>query len=205
MKYFPSGFTQLRGLQYQTLLLNEIDTIYEIIDSENLNRFNHSLLMQFKILECISEIFVCEKTGADLKFWDGEILKFYQSSTTSLLNRTDVVPVYKQDLRRTENERIPKFWYESTGNKIHALLSQKLGFPLNHQIHSQIDSLVSYRNKFIHPKDRISLAPLQINSVKDWMFSILEVIKRYNFFLCSSIAHIPHFVSETIRKNGNKN
>ena len=177
VKYFPSGLSQLRGIQYQNLLLNELDTIYEIVSSSNDNRFNHSLLMQFKILECLAEIFVIEKDGSDWKFWDGSIMKFYYSDNMSLLNRTDEVPVYKHETGKKVNERIPKYWYESTGNKIHTLMSQKLGLPLNSPVHKEIDNLIGYRNKFIHPRDRMSLSSLRIEDINVWMNSILYIVE----------------------------
>lgn len=177
VKYFPSGLSQLRGIQYQNLLLNELDTIYEIVSSSNDNRFNHSLLMQFKILECLAEIFVIEKNGSDWKFWDGSIMKFYYSDNMSLLNRTDEVPVYKHETGKKVNERIPKYWYESTGNKIHTLMSQKLGLPLNSPVHKEIDNLIGYRNKFIHPRDRMSLSSLKIEDINVWMNSVLYIVE----------------------------
>ncbi len=171
LKYFPGGLIQLKGLQYQNLILNELDTILEILNSNNANRFNHCVLMQFKILECLSEIFIVKGESLDLVFWDNDLVKFYSTNRT-LLNRTDNV------LIKNTQERIPKFWYESVENRIHCLLSQKLAFSLTDPIHNSIRSLTTYRNKFIHPNDRMNLSPLSKNDVRNWMSAIQIIISK---------------------------
>jgi CheY-like chemotaxis protein len=61
-RYYPNDLRSLRGIQYQNLLLLELDSMYNILNSEDENRLSYAMLIQFKILECIVEIFIPGKS-----------------------------------------------------------------------------------------------------------------------------------------------
>lgn len=177
-KYYPNDQRCLRGIQYQNLLLLELDSMYNILISEDENKFSYAMLIEFKILECIVEIFIPEKArDGNWLFYDGSKVKYFYTEDNDIHEVNESLMFFDKNTRRNVTVRIPDFEYNSTRNKIDCLIEQKLIIENKLQVHQSLKSLVNYRNKFIHPADRHRIKPLNSENIIDWLTIIGKVIK----------------------------
>jgi CheY-like chemotaxis protein len=178
IKYYPNNLECLRGLQYQNLILNEIDSIFNILTANNDNKYNHTILMQFKIIECLIEIFIPTKNKENhWLFWDRSVVQYYYLIDGSIYSPKSKLNFYNKKERKVIMSSIPSYEYNSTRNKIDCLIEQKLNLDDKVDIHNKIKSLINYRNSYIHPIDRLSLSPITKNEIREWMNIILKIIK----------------------------
>jgi hypothetical protein len=179
IRYYPSDLRSLRGVQYQNLLLLELDSMFNILNSEDENRLSYAMLIQFKILECIVEIFIPEKAkDGNWLFYDGSKVKYLYTEDNSLHERNESLDFFDKASGRRVNMKIPAYEYNSTRNKIDCLVEQKLIVENKPQVHKKIKSLVNYRNGFIHPTDRLNLKPLNSENIVEWITIIGQIIKK---------------------------
>lgn len=178
-RYYPNDLRSLRGVQYQNLLLFELDSMYNILMSQDVNRFNYAMLIQFKLLECIVEIFIPEKTrDSDWLFYDGSKVKYYYIDDNKIHERNELLIFFDKASSKKVRMKIPTYEYNSTRNKIDCLIEQKLMVENKLEIHKKIKSLVNYRNSFIHPTDRLGLKPLNYENIVEWIIIIGDVLKK---------------------------
>lgn len=175
-KYYPNDLSMLRGIQYQNLLLTELTSISDILYTKNENRLNHCMLMQFKIIECIIEIFITEKINGKWTFWDKTEVKYFYSEDKKLYKSNDELSFFDSNSQRKKVMRIPHYEYNSSRNKIDCLIEQKLEIEDKIDLHIQIKELINYRNSFIHPKDRLTLKKLSSTQILNWMELINKII-----------------------------
>lgn len=165
-KYFPNNFELLRALKYQNLILEELESAFYILKARNKNRFNLVMLSTFKILESLSEIFIKNGNDDKLVFHDGEEMKFCE---------------YDSDKRsyhlRPKTKNVKSWAYKSTENKIHALLFQRLNIS-DFELHQIIHEISTYRNNFIHPKNRFELRQLTTSNIMKWITKIKTILLK---------------------------
>lgn len=178
-QYYPNDLRCLRGIQYQNLLLLELDSMYNILSSEDENRFSYAMLIQFKILECIVEIFIPEKArDGNWLFYDGSKVKYFYTEDNNIHERNESLLFFDRNIGRRVSMKIPAYEYNSTRNKIDCLVEQKLKVENKVQVHKKLKSLVNYRNGFIHPTDRLNLNPLNRENIVEWITIIGQVLKK---------------------------
>ena len=178
VKYYPNNFSCLRGIQYQNLLLLELTSMFDILNSQNENRYNHAMLMQFKLIECINEIFIPEKKSGRWFFWDNTEMKYFYLVNSTLNQPNAELDFFDFNIKRIKNMKIPAHEYNSTRNKIDCLIEQKFVFDDRKEIHKKLKELIDYRNSSIHPKDRLSLNPLRSENILSWMGLINQIILK---------------------------
>jgi CheY-like chemotaxis protein len=178
-QYYPNDLRCLRGIQYQNLLLLELDSMYNILSSQDENRFSYAMLIQFKILECIVEIFIPEKArDGNWLFYDGSKVKYFYTEDNNIHERNESLLFFDRNIGRRVSMKIPAYEYNSTRNKIDCLVEQKLMVENKVQVHKKLKSLVNYRNGFIHPTDRLNLTPLNRENIVEWITIIWQVLKK---------------------------
>jgi CheY-like chemotaxis protein len=179
IRYYPNDLRSLRGIQYQNLLLLELDSMYNILNSKDENRLSYAMLIQFKILECIVEIFIPEKArDGNWLFYDGSKVKYFYSEDTNIHERNESLVFFDKAIGKKVNMKIPTYEYNSTRNKIDCLVEQKLIVDNKPEVHKRLKSLVNYRNGFIHPTDRLSLKPLNNENIVEWIRIIGQILKK---------------------------
>lgn len=178
-QYYTNDLRCLRGIQYQNLLLLELDSMYNILSSEDENRFSYAMLIQFKILECIVEIFIPEKArDGNWLFYDGSKVKYFYTEDNKIHERNESLLFFDRNIGKRISMKIPAYEYNSTRNKIDCLVEQKLMVENKVQVHKKLKSLVNYRNGFIHPTDRLNLTPLNRENIVEWITIIGQVLKK---------------------------
>jgi CheY-like chemotaxis protein len=178
-KYYPNDLRCLRGIQFQNLLLLELDSMYNILNSKDENRFSYAMLIEFKILECIVEIFIPEKAkDGNWLFYDGSKVKYFYTEDNNIYERSESLMFFDKNIGKRVSKKIPDYEYNSTRNKIDCLVEQKLTVENKLQVHKTLKSLVNYRNRFIHPSDRLSLKPLNSENIVEWITIIGQVLKK---------------------------
>ena len=161
-KYFPNNLKMLEALSYQILILEELDSSFRMLKTDNKNKLNVAMLSIFKTLESLSEIFISKsETSGKLHFYDNLEVKFCDS-------KFEYEP-------KSKTSEISKNAYESTENKIHALLSQKLGIK-DLSLHEFIRNISKYRNNYIHPKNRFILKKLTSKDIENWFASLHKIL-----------------------------
>ena len=176
-KFFPNNLELLKALGYQNLIIAELESIFSILETTNENRLNISMLSLFKILECISEIFIpiseddrINMQKDMLKFWDGSDVDCWKFDSTT----KSYIP-FHYPFPKTESIKLEA--YKSTENKIRAILYQKLSLKC-YNLHHSIHSLVQYRNDYIHPRNRFKLKELKSDEITSWFNSIRQIIEK---------------------------
>lgn len=178
-RYYPNDLRCLRGIQYQNLLLLELDSMYNILNSSNENRYNYAMLIEFKILECIVEIFIPEKSrDGNWLFYDGSKVEYFYTEDNNVHGRNESLNFFDRNVGKRVIMKVPAYEYNSTRNKIDCLVEQKLNVENKSQVHKMIKSLVDYRNGFIHPKDRLNLKQLSRENIIQWLKCINQVITK---------------------------
>jgi hypothetical protein len=179
INYYPNDFRSLRGFQYQNILLNELDSICNILNTKNTNRFNHSMLMQFKIIECIIEIFIPEQIKKNKwLFYDNTDVKYFYKDDLKIHNINEKLFFRDKLSNKKVLTNIPSYEYNSARNKIDCIIEQKLNIDNKDNVHQKLNELVNYRNDFIHPKNRTNLKPLTSENILDWMYIIEKIISK---------------------------
>jgi CheY-like chemotaxis protein len=178
-RYYPNDLRSLRGIQYQNLLLLELDSMYNILNSEDENRLSYAMLIQFKILECIVEIFIPEKArDENWLFYDGSKVKYFYTEDNNIHARNESLIFFDKAIGKKVKIKIPAYEYNSTRNKIDCLVEQKLIVENKPQVHKKLKRLVNYRNGFIHPTDRLNLKPLNSGNIVEWITIIGQILKK---------------------------
>lgn len=177
-KYYPNDLRILRGIQYQNLLLTELTAISDILSSKNENRFNHAMLMQFKIIECIIEIFIPEKINGKWIFWDKTEMQYFYVEDSKIYKSNAELCFYDSNIKKKKVMKIPHYEYNSSRNKIDCLIEQKIAIDNKNDIHKKLKNIIDYRNSFIHPKDRLALKILSSSEILKWMELINEIITK---------------------------
>ncbi|MGZ4068299.1 MAG: hypothetical protein ACXVPE_16385 [Bacteroidia bacterium] len=180
-KYFPKQLKeQLNGIKYQNLLLQELDALFEILCTSNENRFNHSMIMLYKILEYLNEIFY-QRTSWEKPsvFYDGSTLNYFDKNSKSWKKPTDSLNYYNKSTKKNEQIKIKVDWLNSTSNKILNLAIRKLNIS-DSSIMNNLITLSDYRNDFIHSDTsrRGKLKKLEAKDILDWTISIAKIISH---------------------------
>lgn len=180
-KYFPKQLKeQANGIKYQNLLLQEINALFEILSTNNENRFNLAMIMLFKTVEYLNEIFY-KKTNWNKQplFFDGGAVEYYDKNSKSWKKQTDIISYFNKSINKEELVKIKLDWVKSTSNKILNLVVKRLGVTDNNMLTSLL-SLTEYRNDFIHSdtSKRGNLHPLNQKEILNWMGSVTTIIKK---------------------------
>lgn len=180
-KYFPKYLKeQINGIKYQNLLLQELDAIFEILKTNNENRYSMAMIMLYKVLEYLNEIFY-QKVAWDRPplFYDNSTVDYFDKNSNSWKKPTDRLDYYNKQKRATEQIRIRPEWLKSTSNKILNLAFKKFCVT-DKDILTDLISLSDYRNDFIHSDSskRNTLRVLGSNDVLKWSNSITTMIKH---------------------------
>lgn len=180
-KYFPRLLKeQLNGIKYQNLLLQELDAIFEILKTNNENRYGMAMIMLYKILEYLNEIFY-QKVAWDKPpiFYDNVPVDYFDKNSKAWKKPTDRLDYYNKEKRATEQIRIKPEWLKSTSNKTLNLAVKKLNLT-DDSILINLISLSDYRNDFIHSDSskRSKLKVLQSKEILKWSTSITSLIKN---------------------------
>jgi CheY-like chemotaxis protein len=181
IKYFPKYLKeQINGIKYQNLLLQELDAIFEILKTNNENRYSMAMIMLYKVLEYLNEIFY-QKVAWDMPplFYDNSTVDYFDKNSNSWKKSTDRLDHYNKQKRATEQIRIKPEWLKSTSNKILNLAFKKLCVT-DKDILTDLISLSDYRNDFIHSDSskRNSLRVLESKDILKWSNSITTMIKH---------------------------
>jgi CheY-like chemotaxis protein len=180
-KYFPRLLKeQLNGIKYQNLLLQELDAIFEILKTNNENRYSMAMIMLYKILEYLNEIFY-QKVAWDKPpiFYDNVPVDYFDKNSKKWKKPTDRLDYYNKEKRATEQIRIKPEWLKSTSNKTLNLAVKKLNLT-DDSILIDLISLSDYRNDFIHSDSskRSKLKVLQSKEILKWSTSVTSIIKN---------------------------
>jgi len=150
---------------YQKLICNHIDIIFNILSSNNENKFNLTIIMMVMILECINSIILREdgKIGnKEITFGDGEKIEYYDY--------------------RSKKFRPPKGQEDisSTTNKIRNVIRKFIG---KENYYDLVYNLIVRRNKIIHPQKTSSnkshlREEIQSSDIVDWLQLIERVIAK---------------------------
>jgi len=180
-KYFPKNLhEQLNGIKYQNLLLQELDAMFEILKTNNENRLNFSMIMLYKILEYLNEIFY-QKVPADKApvFFDGITVDFFDRETKTWKKPNDSLIRLNKSTKKPETRKINFEWLKSTSNKSINLAVKKLKINDDSLLFNLI-SLSNYRNDFIHSDTsrRNKLKSLNAQDILIWMNSVASIIKK---------------------------
>lgn len=169
-----------KGITYQNLLLQEVDAIYEILKTNNTNRFNLAMIMLFKILEYLNEIFYQQVAGDKPPlFFDGSLVDYYDIHSKEWKKSTDQLTKYNKEKGIKETFSIKLEWLKSTINKILNLATKRLSIT-DKDILNNLIFLSEYRNNFIHPNasKRTKLEPLGSKDILKWSNAITTIIKK---------------------------
>lgn len=180
-KYFPRLLKeQLNGIKYQNLLLQELDAIFEILKTNNENRYGMAMIMLYKILEYLNEIFYQKVTwDKPPLFYDNVPVDYFDKNSKAWKKPTDRLDYYNKEKRAIEQIRIKPEWLKSTSNKTLNLAVKKLNLT-DDSILIDLISLSDYRNDFIHSDSskRSKLKVLQSKEILKWSTSITSIIKN---------------------------
>lgn len=140
----------------------EIESIFEIVDSNMANKFNFIVLTFTKILEEISKLYIDEQTM--LYKENNEQVGIYDSVE-------NVIYDY-------ENEK----WFKNTQNRLHNILYEKLNLQ-EKNIHKNICELINCRNYIAHPNEK---QPVGCNLIKtpnsenilEWFKMIKNILEK---------------------------
>jgi DNA-binding NarL/FixJ family response regulator len=179
-KYFSKSLKeQINGIKYQNLLLQELDAIFEILKTNNENRYNMAMIMSYKVLEYLNEIFY-QKVAWEQppQFYDNSSVDYFDKNSNSWKKPTDRLDRYNKQKRTNEQIRIKPEQLKSTSNKILNLAFKKLKVT-DKNILTDLISLSEYRNDFIHSDSskRNNLRILQSKDILKWSNSITTMIK----------------------------
>jgi CheY-like chemotaxis protein len=180
-KYFEKSLEeQLNGIKYQNLLLQELAAIFEILKTKNENRYNIAMIMLYKVLEYLNEIFY-QKVAWDKPplFYDNSPVDYFDKNSNALKKPTDRLDFYNRQKRTNEKIKIKPEWLKSTSNKILNLAVKKF-MVTDNNILIELISLSDYRNDFIHSDSskRNTLRVLQSKDILKWTYSITSMIKH---------------------------
>jgi DNA-binding NarL/FixJ family response regulator len=179
-KYFSKSLKeQINGIKYQNLLLQELDAIFEILKTNNENRYNMAMIMSYKVLEYLNEIFYQKVAWEQLpQFYDNSSVDYFDKNSNSWKKPTDRIDRYNKQKRTNEQIRIKPEQLKSTSNKILNLAFKKLKVT-DKNILTDLISLSEYRNDFIHSDSskRNNLRILQSKDILKWSNSITTIIK----------------------------
>lgn len=180
-KYFPRLLKeQLNGIKYQNLLLQELDAVFEILKTNNENRYGMAMIMLYKILEYLNEIFYQKVTwDKPPLFYDDVTVDYFDKNSKAWKKPTDRLDYYNKEKRTTEQIRIKPEWLKSTSNKTLNLAVKKLNLT-DDSILIDLISLSDYRNDFIHSDSfkRSKLKVLESKEILKWSTSVTSIIKN---------------------------
>ncbi len=180
-KYFVKNLEgQSNGIKYQHLLLHEVEAVYDILTTSNENRFNLAMIMLFKILEYLNEIFYKRTSWDELPlFYDGGAVEYYDKNSKAWKKHTEKIKYLDKKSKTEVLAKIKMEWLKSTSNKVLNLAVKRLNIADSNLLSSLI-SLTEYRNDFIHSdtSKRGNLSRLGSNEILNWMHSITDIIKK---------------------------
>lgn len=180
-KYFDKYLKeQINAIKYQNLLLQELDAIFEILKTNNENRFNIAMIMLYKLLEYLNEIFY-KKVSRDKPpiFYDNTSVEFYDKNTKTWKKATERLEYYNKEMKKKEQIKIKIDWLKSTSNKILNLAVKKLKIN-DGSVLIDLITISDYRNDFIHSdtSKRNTLKVLRSHDILKWINSIAITIKN---------------------------
>ena len=164
-KYFSPNLELLKALGYQNLILEELEVFYSILESNQKNKYAMAMLSMYKVLECLSDIFIkSEEEKGKLIFWDNTEVMYckFDKGKYRLIKKNNDISTYA---------------YKSTGNKLQSLILQKLKVS-DDKVLKFIYQISKYRNDYIHPKNRFDLRELESKDILNW-FNQLKIIISY--------------------------
>jgi len=137
----------------------EIESIFEILNSDMKNRFIYAIFAIFKVLEIIIEFYITESK------YSGKIIAFWKNTESK-------VPYVTSDnfIKKTTNSDSNS----RTENKIRVILHERLNLK-DRVLHDKISSLVEFRNHTIHPGKKEIV--LNEDKIITW-FNMMNIILR---------------------------
>jgi len=149
----------LEKVEYIQIKLS-LESIFEIVDSSMINKFNFIVLTFTKILEEISNIYINQDT------------MLYR-------NNNEEVGVYSLDdnlVYDYDNEK----WHKSIQNRLNNIAYEKLDLKDKHT-HNNIRTLIKCRNNIAHPKDESNfIKNPDSDDILEWLKLIKIILEKMN-------------------------
>ncbi|HTN46620.1 MAG TPA: hypothetical protein VL098_09765 [Flavipsychrobacter sp.] len=180
-KYFAKEIkSQTNAIKYKQLLTDELEAMFEILNTTNKNRFNIAMLMLYKCVEYMNEIFfIQEKRAVAAKLYDGSIIGFYDIKVKIWRKKDETIQIYDTGRKTTVPKKIPLDSLNSTLNKS-INLAKKLTVANDNNLENLIE-LSECRNKYIHSdkNKRAQLRNITSNDILNWLGVITNLIKAW--------------------------
>lgn len=156
-------YDQLEGTRHWMEIKETLNNIFFNLNSDLPERFNLSMLLLFRNLELLTELFY--GSGDPIIFRTGEYKKL-------LLDDYASKKYYEGSVNST-NEHIQR----STGNKVQTILYQKLGIQ-DYNTLKDIQKFAKFRNDFLHPERRYELNEVTATDILNWLGLQKDIFTR---------------------------
>lgn len=143
----------------------EIESIFEILQSDMNNKFIYSMLSIFKTIEILISFYIEEKNEVKNKF-------AYWIETNQKIKSVKKDEYFPKDTKSDDKN-------DSTLNKIRVILYEKLDLK-DKKIHDDLINLVEIRNNTIHPDKNKNLPKIDKNLLLDWFGNLSIILTRLN-------------------------
>jgi len=157
------GADPQKSEECQKLIIEELEAMFQILSSENENKFNHAMLMLNKILENLNDLFFKKESGL-IKFYTDDHLSYFDkmSLSWSRNGKKDSTLIKAMNIAKLKN--------------------------IDEIIKVDITSIVVCRNNYVHPRIRSENSDVQIELEKfknepsqkivEWLNSITQLIEN---------------------------
>ena len=143
--------------QYNQIKI-EIESVFEILNSEMKNKFIYAMFAIFKVLEIVVTFYIEERTENKKRFayWKNSNIKI------PIVNRENfIIPIAHEDKN------------DSTENKIRVILHEKLNLK-DKTLHDSISQITKMRNDAIHSK----MPTIDENYILDWFKVSKDILAK---------------------------
>lgn len=141
----------------------EIESVFEILQSDMTNKFIYSMLSIFKTIEIITYFYIEERFESKnrIAYWIGTHQKI------KTVKKDEYFP---KDTKLEDKN-------DSTLNKIRVILYEKLDLK-EKKIHDDLINLVEIRNNTIHPDKNKNIQKLDKNSILLWFGDLFTILSK---------------------------
>ena len=166
--------TQLNDTQFgllKKLINSELDAIFAILQTNNINKYKIAMLMQFKILEHLIKFFFKNSVSGHIdEFKDNEKIDLFDPKQAIIKKSKDMI---KRKTITSEELKV----LNSTVNKILNISVNKLKI-IDCTILADLIKLKIYRNGYIHPEYLDNPIDVVPGDILTWMISINSILMR---------------------------
>lgn len=135
-------------------LEKNIEIIFDILNSNTLNKFNYSMLTIYKCLEIIKDA-----------------LTHVSSNGNSVYVKDNCAQRHtRSEIGRNENG------YTSTRNRLHICMAEKLDFSTTSDEYIEIPIIVRRRNDYIHPEN--NFLDVRVSEILKWTKMLKEIVLK---------------------------